>query len=79
MIPLLLSCAAPDFVPATGCTLLVSNYSSLPAPVTNKLSATHAMPPAPPRDTESNEETDKDDLRNNAMSDILKSIARLRY
>jgi hypothetical protein len=36
------------------------------------------MPPAPPSDTELNEESDKDDLRNNAMSDILKSIARLR-
>ena len=36
------------------------------------------MPPAPPSQAESNEESDKDDMRNSAMSDILKSIARLR-
>ncbi len=36
------------------------------------------MPPAPPSQAESSGESDKDDIRNNAMSDILKSIARLR-
>ena len=74
----MLCCAAPDLVSATSCTLLVSNYSTLPAPAGNNASETRTMPPAPPSDTELNEESDKDDLRNNAMSDILKSIARLR-
>ena len=62
-----------------GCTLLVSNYASLPAPVANKSSEAYTMPPAPPSLAEANGESANDDLRNNAMSDILKSIARLRY